>query len=1127
MRSQKVLADGMILEEKLELPLNEVIKKEYSLAAGVISDGKLELRFEAITGPNPVVSAIELWSTSETLIDYLDVKVDSASIGMIKGLVTDSNSAAAAGVTIVARLAGKGLEISTTTDGHGAFTAEVPDSWLAFKKEQVSITAVKGKARGHAAIDMADFLPVAMPQLTPLPDTVGGLKSFTIDLNGTWRFHPTPQPGFWNPDAAVNDWANIEVPGEWVMQGFVAPLDKGVGYRRTVAVPADWEGRRVKVRFDGVYCGSTFWVNGEEIGWHDGGFSPIEYDITDFIEPGNENVLALSVINDSPAGILSNQSEYAAHPNGGISRKATLFAVNELHISRYHIETHFDDHYQDATMKILLNVSNQGPEPVSDAALRFRMTGPDGNWVRLEPRRLNLPEIPAGETLDHIVEIPVPAPRKWDAEHPNLYTLSCTLREDRRRLETVSRRIGFRQVEVRGQQVFVNGNPIKLRGICRHEAHPLRGRSLRPGLWRQDAELFRQANMNYIRTSHYPPAEEFIDACDELGLFVELEAPFCFAGLGAVDNPVHRSPPGMVDDPQYQAVHVQVTLEMIERDRSHPSVIIWSIGNESKWGANFIAAGKASKKADPTRPVLISAWGADHDGGMLDLGGSHYAGYGGPSQYADYPRPVMYDEYCHLNCYNHTENLTDPGLRDYWGSVLAPQWEGMYASKSCVGGAIWSAIDDAFLLPRGMTTPYVGYGKWGPLDGWRRQKPEYWHIKKTYSPVRIFQKTTDVPAVGEPIQVEVENRYDFRNLNEVKAVWALGEETGTATIEAPPRQKGVLAIKPARKDLAGNKLVLTFYDPAGYLVDTYRLPIGDEPRDNASDRAMGKPRLQDSGNMLTIESGNAKWVIDKTTGMISEGRCSGRTVVTGGPVLMANPLIREADVPLPNKQWPEGPSNVRCSNWKLGQIEVLEEADACIVKVAGHYDQAAGVYLLRFDVAGNLTVDYAFKFQTEVNPREIGILFDVARECDRLSWKRKGLWTAYPQDHIGRTQGEARAFRDTFWPVIDERTPPPWPWSLDSTPGGTNDFRSSKFNIYWAMLRDPAGHGVKVVSDGRQTTRSYVDSDRIGFFVAYYSIGGTEHYFPGDPPGVSRISLKKGSKVADSVQVQLVRVNDG
>ncbi len=965
-------------------------------------------------------------------------------------------------------------------------------------------------------------VPVEIPQLTPRPLSVGGLTQFKIDLNGTWKFDPTPEQGFQEPLVSVENWADIKVPGQWVMQGFDAPTDKGVGYRRTIAVPADWAGKRVKIRFDGVYCGSTLWVNGKEVGYHDGGFSPFEYDITEYVNPGKENVLALSIVNDSPAGIMSNQSEYAAHPLGGISRKAIVFAVDDLNVSRFHVETHFDEQYRDATLKILLNVSNQGDSSAYNAGVWLWMTGPDGNRVRLENGNVELPTIKADDKLEHVIEIPVKAPAKWDPEHPNLYKLYCVLRKGNKAVETVTRRIGFRQVEVRGNQIFVNNKPIKLRGICRHEVHPLMGRALDPGanLWRKDAEIFRAANMNYIRTSHYPPAEEFIDACDELGLFVECEAPFCFAGLGALDNPLHGSPPGDVDDPKLRAVHTQVTLEMIERDRSHPSVIIWSVGNESKWGENFIAASKASQKADCTRPFIMSAWKPNHDNGMLDVGSRHYPGFKGPKRYADHPRPIIYDEYCHLMCYNHTEFLTDPGLRDYWGQVLAAQWEGMYASKGCAGGALWAAIDDAFLLPTGMTTPYVGYGKWGPIDGWRREKPEYWHVKKIYSPVRIFQKAVDVPAVGQPLNIEVHNRYDFSNLSQVSITWAIGNETGIAKLDIEPKTKGTLAIKPEQKDLAGKELVLKFNDSTGFLVDIYKLPIG-EATDVEQSAPTGKPELVQNGDTITVKSPDGQWVIDKKTGLIQKGISKGKTVVIGGPTLMANPLISEQDVPLPQIQWPKGPSNEMCSNWKLEKIKVDQAGNEIIVKVQGQYDQAEGVYTMRFDGAGGLTVDYSFEYKTDVRPREIGIVFDVARDCDTLSWKRKGLWTVYPDNHIGRNQGQAKAFRGPDWPEIKKHTAPPWPWSLDGTPQGTNDFRSSKHNILQAKLKDAGDIGVKVVSDGSQIVRSYVDTDSIGLLIAYHSNGGVEQYFPGERPGFQRISLTKGSKIQDSVKLQL------
>ncbi len=1123
-RVQSVSANGNMLEERLELPLNEVIKKEYELDPDVYGDGVLELKFAIVSGVNPVVSSIELLSDSKTLLAYLDLKIDATTVGIVKGTVADSTTELADGVEVVLSLPERGLELVRTTNANGEFAANIPKEWQKYKNDKIKIAASKGKAKAAASVLIQSILPVEMPQLTPRPVSVGGLNLFKIDLNGTWKFDPTPEEGFQDPQVSVENWADIKVPGEWVMQGFDAPRDKGVGYRRTIAVPADWAGKRVKIRFDGVYCGSTLWVNGEEVGFHDGGFSPFEYDITEYVNPGKENVLALSVINDSPAGIMSNQSEYAAHPIGGITRKAMMFAVDELNVSRFHVETHFDDQYRDATLKILLNVSNEGGSSVYDAGVWLWMTGPDGNWVSLENGNVELPTIKADDKLEHVIEVPVKAPAKWDAEHPNLYNLYCVLRKGNKQVETVSRRIGFRQVEVRGSQIFVNNKPIKLRGICRHEAHPLMGRSLDPGanLWRKDAEIFRAANMNYIRTSHYPPAEEFIDACDELGLFVECEAPFCFTGLGAPGNPVHRSPPSTVDDPQYRAVHTQVTVEMIERDRSHPSIIIWSVGNESKWGANFIAAGKAAQKADPTRPWIMSAWGPGHDGGMLDLGGAHYPSILGPDSYSGHGRPVVVDEYSHLHCYNINEAENDPGLRDYWGMIHDAEWEGIYSAKSVVGGAIWSAIDGIFYLPTKMDGPFVGYGKWGPVDGWRREKPEYWNIKKSFSPVKIFKKTVEVPGQGEPLRIDVENRFIYSNLKEVKAFWSIGDESGTADIDIEPRSKGVLTIDPQRTDLKGKDLVLKFYHPTGYMIDAYKLSIGPKAA-LAQVKPSGKAKLAQDQQTITINGKDVQWVISKDTGMIQKGIAGGNTVILGGPVLMVTPGMSEVSDPLgPGKKFVALPKNVRCSNWKADKVSASQSGDQVVVEVTGRYDQAVGSYTMRFDGEGMLDVDYSFEYQTRVNPREIGIVFDVAKDCDTLNWKRKAFWTWYPADHIGRTEGTARAFRSGKYPQAKEHTSPPWPWYLDSNAQGTNDFRSTKYYIVEAGLKDADQSGVKVISDGHHSTRAFVENDHIGLLVAFQSVNGARYFDDNvNPPGVKKIHLSKGTKFEDSVKLLL------
>lgn len=1125
-RVQKVLAGESVLEKRLELPVNKVIEKEYLLDGDVYADGMLELKFDIISGPNPVVSTIELLSNSKTLLAYLDLKIDATTAGIVKGTVTDSVGQLANGADVMLSLPERGLELSMTTNANGEFTANIPKEWKKYETDEIKIAVSKGKAKAVTSVLMLNILPVKMPQLTPRPISVGGLNNFKLDLNGTWKFDPTPQEGFQNPQVSVENWADIKVPGEWVMQGFDAPTDKGVGYRRNIAVPTDWADKRVKIRFDGVYCGSTLWVNGKEVGYHDGGFSPFEYDITDYVNPGKENVLALSIVNDSPAGIMSNQSEYAAHPLGGISRKVIMFAIDDLNISRFHVETHFDDQYRDATLKILLNVSNQGDSSVYNAGVRLWMTGPDGNWVRLENGKVELPTIKADDKLEHVIEIPVKAPAKWDAEHPNLYKLYCVLRNGEKTLETVSRRIGFRQVEVRGSQVFVNNKPVKLRGICRHEAHPLMGRSLDPGanLWRRDAEIFRAANMNYIRTSHYPPAEEFIDACDELGLFVECEAPFCFTGLGAPGNPVHKSPPTDVDDPQYRAVHTQVTLEMIERDRSHPSIIIFSVGNESKWGANFIAAGKAAQKADPTRPWVMSAWGPEHDSGMLDLGGNHYPGTLGPDSHSGHGRPVVVDEYSHLHCYNINESENDPGLRDHWGMLHDAEWEGIYCAKSVVGGAIWSAIDGIFYLPGDlMEGPFVGYGKWGPVDGWRREKPEYWNIKKSFSPVKIFKKTVDLPAGGEPLRIDVENRFIYSNLKEVKALWSIGDESGTASMDIEPQSKGELAIKLQQTDLKGKDLILKFYHPTGYMIDTYKLPIGAKSA-LAQVKPSGKAKLTQNDKTITITGKDVQWVISKDTGMIQKGISSGKTVVVGGPVLMVAPYTSEADNPVgPGKTFVVLPKNVRSSNWKANNVTANQSGDQVVIKVAGRYDRATGSYTMRFDGNGLLDIDYSFEYQTDVNPREIGIVFDFAKDCDTLSWKRKSYWTWYPADHIGRPEGTAKAFREDKYPQAKKHASPSWPWYLDSNAQGTNDFRSTKYYITQASLKDAGQTGVKILSDGHQSTRTFVEGDHIGMLVALQSVSGSIYSSTKiNPPGIKTISLSKGTKFKDSVRLLLL-----
>lgn len=404
-----------------------------------------------------------------------------------------------------------------------------------------------------------------VPRLSPLPATIQGQK---ISLNGEWYFHPSLKSGF-NGTEDVKNWNTIQVPGEWVMQRFEVKKGEAAGYVRNFALPASWKGQRIKLRCNAVYSDCKVFVNGKEAGSHLGGFTAFELDVTDLVTYGKTNQIALSVTSESIADATSNASNYAVHPLGGITRDIYLFALPEVNFSMFHATTSFDSTYTDAILKAEITIANESKEKADGLTVNFILKDAAGKIIPLPSASSPVPTIINGKTETISISLPVTKPVKWDSEHPYLYSLTCQLKNKQKILSATTRRIGFRQIEVRGNQIFVNNHPIKLRGVCRHEVMPLRGRSLNNDIWRKDVELFRRGNVNYIRTSHYPPDEALLEACDELGMFVEVEAPFCWAHQADVPADKHYD------------VLVNQHVEMVNLNRSHPSILMWSMGNES------------------------------------------------------------------------------------------------------------------------------------------------------------------------------------------------------------------------------------------------------------------------------------------------------------------------------------------------------------------------------------------------------------------------------------------------------------------------------------------------------------------------------------------------------------------
>lgn len=342
--------------------------------------------------------------------------------------------------------------------------------------------------------------------------------------------------------------------------------------------------------------------------------------------------------------------------------------------------------------------------------------------------------------------------------------------------------------------------------MARHDIDPYQGRAIPDtDLLKKDIELFRNANCNYIRTAHYPPDEYLLDLCDRYGLFVEDEAPVCWNWKKA-------------DKDSWETAELifYTCKSMLYRDRNHPSVIIWSIANESSWSPQFQLCRKLIKQETPHIPVKFSH--SEYFGILtpMDVGSRHYPGWQGLMKYDNYFRPVFFDEALHINSYNTSENITDPGLRDLWGDYVKYFSDQMEKAPAVAGIGLWSAIDEMFYPQK--HSP-CGYGPWGIIDGFRRPKPEYWHVKMAFSPVQVLSR--NFHSIENQTTIWLENRYNVSDLNTLDIQWRDGEYTGRVTTQGKPGDESVLLIP---HTMQSDLLELEFIDKRGFTISRWGIP---------------------------------------------------------------------------------------------------------------------------------------------------------------------------------------------------------------------------------------------------------------------------------------------------------------
>ncbi|MBC7234787.1 MAG: DUF4981 domain-containing protein, partial [Chloroflexi bacterium] len=726
-------------------------------------------------------------------------------------------------------------------------------------------------------------------------------------LNGDWQFHWAPNPdaapeAFYRWDYDASDWATLPVPSNWQLHGYGVPMytnvqyhfdasdlprvphDKNeVGcYRTLFDVPESWDDRQVFAVFEGVDSAFYLWINGQRVGYSQDSRLPAEFNITPYIRPG-QNLMAVRVYRLSDGSYLEDQDHWRL---SGIHRDVYLIATPPVHVRDVRIQTPFDQEMTDATLRIRLKITNYTDRPLREHTVRARLLDADGQQVFDRPLVSTI-SVRGSSELVLDMQRRIKAPRKWSAEDPYLYMLIITLmNEDDEVLEVERYNVGFRQVSVVDGQLLINGAPVLLGGVNRHDHDAVRGKAVTLEDMERDVLLMKQHNINAVRTSHYPNDSRFLDLCDHYGLYVIDEANI--ESHGVWDR--------LTKDREWQAAFLDRLTRMVERDKNHPSVIIWSLGNESGYGPNHEAMANWVHENDPTR--LVHYHPAEY-APTVDMISFMYPTIEKLVDAATHDgdtRPILMCEYAH-SMGNSTGNL-----KEYWQAIES--------HKRLIGGCIWDWIDQG--LRRETEDGRVWYAYGGdfgdePNDGNfcingllfpdRTPQPALMEYKKILQPVRVE------PVDAAQGVVRITNRRAFTTLADLRATWELSEDgvaLQSGELELPPLTAGESAVltvpfeRPQAKPGSEYWLNLRFslaenasWAQAGHEVAWEQIKVPFEAPEMPLVLAANVPRLQLETTDTTLNVRGSDWslLIDRERGFFSSWQVSGIERIVAGPKL--------------------------------------------------------------------------------------------------------------------------------------------------------------------------------------------------------------------------------------------------
>ena len=858
-------------------------------------------------------------------------------------------------------------------------------------------------------------------------------------LNGIWKFKYIPSLNtqidtiFYKKEFNVQDWDTIAVPGNWDIQGFgsykAVPVQEtidsalennyrgqytyntvkeGTGlYRTKFTIPAVWKNRQTFILFDGVLYTAKVYVNGKYVGYWASAYNPVTFDISKYLNQNGDNILAVEVTSGGKGYEFDVNDQWAFY---GIFRDVTLFSTSQTHFNDYKFKTTLDDK-NNAKVSVSANVDIKGS--LEDVQLKGFFYS-DDNEIQKE---FTIPLLKNEDGISGETSFLIENPKLWSAETPNLYDLKLTLLKSGIEEQVITDRVGLREVTIKEAQLLLNRTPIKLRGIDIHQISPDVGRYCPDEYMIRDFNILKRANINFVRTSHYPPPPRFAEICDSMGFYVMEEVPFGYGDVHLTDS-------------SYQEILYTRALATLNRDKNRSSIIVWSIGNENPVTELTKNTAKYVKQLDSSRPICFPQRGSyfkEHSNlipDFVDIYSPHYTSPSLLEEYSNtYNKPIIVTEYAH-----------SLGL-DF--DMMQNVWEVMYKSKIVAGGGVWDFADQGILrrsempVDKSKPTDHVWIDKYhfydantfsgtdGIVYSNRIPQPDFYEVKNVYSPVYVNIDMYEVTGGKQIITVPIENRYDFTNLSEVKTVYGiyhnndLLKEYNLKLDIAPHTIQNVELTIDVPEKLSNDYYFIkfNFYDKEGIHIkeETIRLIPVNSSINWINEMAEEKKELKksDSDEVLKINIGASIFEFNKTNGMISlSSEQDNNHLIKEGMFLRVgrkptlSSRISADSYKDPNYSWlpyfiknPEVLSKEISSSKDFIKIE--QRLRFKRENLEGQFVEGTLTYVLNND--GWINIEYNF---SPVNCTgvflEAGVSFVIPKELSQMRWVGDGPFPSYP-----------------------------------------------------------------------------------------------------------------------------------